>query len=127
MEEKKPAERPPARSFEDLLVWRKAKDLAVAVYRLTRDYPRDERFGLTQQMRRAAVSVPANISEGFKRRTRPDKVRILNFAQGSLEKLRNYLIISKELGYLPDLRVMPALEEVSRMLDAYMSAIANNF
>jgi hypothetical protein len=69
-----------ARSFEDLVVWQKAHAFALSVYRATRSFPKEELYGLTGQLRRAAVSVPANIAEGFKRRGRLDKVRILNIA-----------------------------------------------
>ena len=70
--------------FEDLSVWQKAHELALMVYRMTARFPRVEQFGLVSQMRRAAVSVPANIAEGFKKRSRPDKVRFYNISQGSL-------------------------------------------
>ena len=83
--------RSPARTFEDLVVWQKAHALALSVYRLTRSFPREERFGLTSQLRRAAVSVPGNIAEGFKRRGRTDKARLMNVAEGSLEEARYYL------------------------------------
>ena len=81
-------DRLPAQSFQDLLVWQKSHALALLVYRLTGSFPRHELYGLASQMRRAAVSVPANIAEAFKKRGRADKARILNISQGSLEELR---------------------------------------
>lgn len=75
----------PARSFTDLKVWQKAHKLVLALYELSRDFPKTEVFGLTSQLRRAAVSVPANIAEGFRKQTRLDKARFLNTAEGSLE------------------------------------------
>lgn len=90
----------PISRFEDLGVWQKAHQLVLAVYRLTRTYPDAERFGLVSQMRRSAVSVPANIAEGFKKRGTADKLRYYNIAQGSLEELRYYLILSRDLCYL---------------------------
>lgn len=75
----------PARSFADLIVWQKAHKLVLALYELSRDFPKTEVFGLTSQLRRAAVSVPANIAEGFRKQTRLDKARFLNTAEGSLE------------------------------------------
>jgi len=71
-------DRKPAEKFEDLIVWQKAHQVVLRVYRLTASYPKSELFGLVSQMRRAAVSVPANIAEGFKRRGQPDKARVMN-------------------------------------------------
>jgi four helix bundle protein len=79
---------PAAQRFQDLLVWQKSHALVLSVYKLTASVPRHELFGLTAQMRRAAVSVPANIAEGFSKRGRADKARFMNTAQGSLEELR---------------------------------------
>ena len=81
-------DRQPARSFEDLIVWQKAHAFVLNVYKLSRQFPREETYGLTAQLRRAAVSVPANIAEGFKRRGRLDKARMMNVAEGSLEEVR---------------------------------------
>lgn len=71
---------PPAKNFRDLVVWQKSHALVLEVYKLTRTLPKEELFGLTSQMRRSAVSVPANIAEGFKRRGKPDKARHMNIA-----------------------------------------------
>ena len=78
-------QRQPARNFQDLIVWQKAHQFVLGVYRLSKAFPREEIYGLTSQFRRAAISVPANIAEGFKKKGRPDKVRFMNMAQGSLE------------------------------------------
>jgi four helix bundle protein len=94
-----PQPRPAARSFRDLVVWRKAHELVLAVYPFTAGFPRRETYGLSHQMRRAAVSIPANIAEGFRRRGRADKARFMNLAQGSLEECRYYLILAHDLGY----------------------------
>ena len=75
-----------SKSFEDVELWRKAHAWVLAVYKFTELFPRHELFGLTSQLRRAAVSVPANFAEGFKKRSRADKIRIYNIAQGSLEE-----------------------------------------
>lgn len=112
----------PAKTFEDLVVWQKAHALVLLVYRLSADFPRTETYGLTSQLRRAAVSIPANIAEGFKKRGRADKLRFLNIAQGSLEEVRYYLILSQDLKYMTDTQLQPLLEEVSRLLDSYMRA-----
>jgi four helix bundle protein len=116
-------ERPRAKSFRDLLVWRKAHEFVLALYRLTSSFPRGETFGLALQMRRAGVSIPANIAEGFTRRGKTDKARFMNIAEGSLEESRYYLILAKDLGYGETSALMTALEEVSRLLNAYERAI----
>jgi four helix bundle protein len=77
-------DREPARVHEDLIVWQKAHSFVLKVYKLTRSFPREETYGLTAQRRRAAVSVPANIAEGFKRRKKPDKARLMNVAEGGI-------------------------------------------
>jgi four helix bundle protein len=115
--------RPPARSFRDLLVWRKAHEFVLAVYAFTAGFPRQETYGLALQMRRAAVSVPANIAEGFRRRGRADKARFMNLAEGSLEESRYYLILAQDLWYGDVTKLAAALEEISRMLSAYAAAI----
>jgi four helix bundle protein len=84
--------------FGQLEVWQEAHKLVLDVYQLTQGFPGDERFGLTTQMRRAAVSVPANIAEGFKRGGIQEKVRFYNISEGSLEELKYFLILSKDLG-----------------------------
>ena len=78
--------RTPARTFEELIVWQKAHAFVLSVYRLTCGFPREEKFGLTSQLRRAAVSVPGNIAEGFKRRCRTDKARLMSVAEDRLRK-----------------------------------------
>ena len=78
----------PAKTFKDLVVWQKAHRFVLATYLLTSSFPRSEIYCLTSQMRRAAISIPANIAEGFKKRGPSDKMRFLNVAQGSLEELR---------------------------------------
>ncbi len=113
----------PARSFKDLVVWEKAHGYVLAIYRITSSFPRQETYGLVSQMRRAAVSIPANIAEGFRKRGKPDKVRMMNIAQGSIEESRYYLILSRDLGYAETEAIMDKLEEVSRMLEGYSKAI----
>ena len=81
-----------SKSFEELLVWQKGHKLILEIYKMTRSFPNEELFGLTSQIRRSAISTPANIAEGFKRIGRPDKLRFLNISQASLEETRYYLI-----------------------------------
>jgi four helix bundle protein len=113
----------PAQTFEDLVVWQKAHQVVLEVYRVTGTFPRQETYGLVSQLRRSAVSVPANVAEGFRRRGRADKLRFLNIAQGSLAESRYYLLLAQELGYAKTDSVKKDLEEVSRLLDSYAKAI----
>ncbi len=113
----------PAKSFEQLIVWQKAHQFVLGIYRLTENFPRNETYGLTSQLRRAAVSIPANIAEGFKKRGRADKVRFMNIAQGSLKECRYYLILAKDLNYGDTTKLQPQLEETSKLLEAYSAKI----
>lgn len=85
--------------FEDLEVWRLSHNLVLNVYKFTKELPENEKYGLVSQMRRSAVSVPANIAEGFKRKGNKDKIRLYNIAQASLEELSYYFILCKDLNY----------------------------
>jgi four helix bundle protein len=116
-------DRQPAKKFQDLVVWQKSHQLTLRVYRLTTAFPKHELYGLTSQMRRAAVSVPANIAEGFKKRGRPDKARVMNIAQSSLEELRYYFILSRDLEYLATSELSHDVDEVARLLGAYTQAL----
>jgi four helix bundle protein len=93
------------------------------VYRFTEDFPKHELFGLRSQLRRAAVSIPANFAEGYKKRSRADKARFYNIAQGSLEECRYYLILARDLGYGETDNLNMMLEEISRMLEAYIRSL----
>lgn len=113
----------PARTFQDLLVWQKAHRFVLDIYALTTGFPKPETYGLSLQMRRAAVSIPANIAEGFRRRGKADKARFMNIAEGSVEECRYFLILAKDLGYGDTVGLAASLEEVSRLLNAYATAI----
>ena len=115
--------RVPAQTFEDLQVWQKAHSLALSIYELTAAFPRTETYSLGSQARRAAVSVPANIAEGFRKRSRQDKARYLNIAQGSLEESRYYPILARGLGYCDPISAFAVIADTSRLLNAYMKAI----
>ena len=113
-----------SKKFTDLIVWQKAHEFVLAVYKMTKNFPKDETYGLTSQFRRASVSIPANIAEGFRKRGKNDKVRFLNISEGSLEECKYYLILSKDLEYREDNNDLTNLaEEVSKLLDAYSKAI----
>jgi four helix bundle protein len=118
--------RQPAKSFQDLIVWQKAHEFVLSIYLLSEGFPKSEIYGLTSQIRRASISIPANIAEGFKKKTKPDKARFMNIAQGSLEECRYYLIPAKDLEYGDSLELMPQLEEVSKLLQAYSSSILDS-
>ncbi|MFT3829482.1 MAG: four helix bundle protein [Opitutaceae bacterium] len=119
-------DRPPAKAFTDLVVWQKAHAFVLAAYRLTDAFPKSELYGLTSQFRRAAVSIAANIAEGFKKRSPSDKARFLNIAQGSLEECQYYLILAKDLGFADTAALRPQLDEVAKLLEGYASAILNS-
>ncbi len=109
--------------FTDLIVWQEAHKLVLAVYAITKDYPDEEKYGLVSQMRRAAVSIPANIVEGFKRHGLRDKTRFYNIAEGSLEELKYFLILSKDLNYIPsnDAEITQS-ETVGRLLHGLITS-----
>jgi len=115
--------REPAKTFQDLLVWQKAHLFVLAVYRATETFPKHEVYGLSSQFRRAAVSIAANIAEGFRKRNKTDKARFLNIAQGSAEECRYYMILSKDLGYYDAPEVNSLLHEVCILLEAYSRSI----
>lgn len=115
--------RPPAKSFQDLIVWQKAHAFVLGVYAATKLFPKEELYGLTSQFRRAAVSIPANIAEGFRKQSQLDKARFLNIAEGSLEECRYYLILSHDLGHLDNKSLWDLSEEVARLLNSYRRAI----
>ena len=112
-------ERAAAKSFQDLVVWQKAHQLTLAVYRATESFPRHELFALTSQLRRAAVSVPANIAEGFRKRGLKDKIRFFNTAEGSLEEVLYYFILAQDLGYTNTQILIEQANEIGRLLEAY--------
>ena len=102
-------------SYRDLKVWQEGMDLAEACYVLTRDFPRDEVFGLTSQIRRAAGSVPANIAEGHGRESRAEFIRFLRIAQGSLKEVETHLLLSERDGVAPSTPVDKMLAQCDRL------------
>jgi len=114
-----------SKTFRDVEVWQRAHRWVLAIYRFTDGFPKQEMFTLTSQLRRAAISIPANFAEGFKKAGNADKLRFYNIAQGSLEECRYYLILAQDLGYGSTQQLNDDLEIVSRMLESYMRAIRN--
>ncbi len=116
-------ERERSKTFQDLVVWQKAHQFVLSVYSFSRAFPKEELYGLTSQLRRAAVSIPANIAEGFKKVGKPDKCRFMNIAQGSVEECRYYLILSQDLGYGDTSMLASQIEEISKLLASYIKTI----
>ena len=117
-----------SKSFENLIVWQKAHKFVLAVYEHTKNYPNTELYGLVSQFRRAAVSIAANIAEGYRKTGKADKLRFMNIAQGSLEECRYYIILSYDLDYVNEqikIELTSLIEEVSRLLNGYCRGILN--
>ena len=113
-------------SYRDLIVWQKAMALAVAIYEQTRTFPREEAYGLTSQLRRAAVSVPSNIAEGQGRTTTNDFLRFLGIAAGSLQEMETQLILAARLGYLAEpnqAQLLDQCREVARLLQGLINSL----
>ena len=100
----------------DLEVWKESVNLTKEIYLLTKDFPESEIYGLTSQMKRAAISIPSNIAEGAARNTDKDFIRFLYIASGSLAELETQIIIAKEIDYLKDLNIITKVEKVRKML-----------
>ena len=116
-------------SFEDVIAWQKAHSFVLLVYKITKGFPDDERFGLTSQFRRAAVSIEANIAEGYRKIGKTDKLRFFNISQGSLSECKDYIILARDLEYISmdQYRTLwAASEETSRFLVSYSNGIINN-
>jgi four helix bundle protein len=110
--------------FEQLDVWQVAHSLVLGVYKSTLHLPADEKYGLVSQMRRASVSIPANIAEGFKRRGQQDKAHFYNMSEASLEELRYYFILCRDLGYKIEFDEMAKqADQISRMLHGLIKSV----
>lgn len=115
-------------SFEDLLVWQKGHQFVLEVYKMSKQFPKEELYGLTSQYRRAAISITTNSTEGYKRINNKEKLRFYNIAQASLEECRYFLILSKDLGFIKSItREKELIKEVRKMLNAYCRSILNKF
>ena len=116
------------KSFKQLKVWEKAYQLCLEIYKVTGNFPADEKFGLTSQMRRAAISIPSNIAEGYGRKTIPDYVRCLYIAYGSTCELETQTLLSGDLEYLDKnikVSLLEKINEVERMLMALTKSLEN--
>ena len=113
-------------SYKDLIVWQKSIILVTELYRVTEKFPKNEIFGLTSQIRRAAVSIPANIAEGYARKNNKEYIQFLRIAYGSGAELETHLIVAKNLNFLQDaeiLKVSSILDEIMRMLNKLISTL----
>ncbi len=113
-------------SYRDLKVWQKGMDLTEAMYHLTKDFPAEEKFGLVSQIRRAAVSIPANIAEGWGRESRGEYIQFCRIAQGSLKELETHLLLSARVGVIDSHRIDPNLEmttELGKMLRSLIRSL----
>lgn len=116
-------------TFQDIKAWQYAHKFVLSVYSATRNFPEYERFGLFSQFTRAAVSIPANIAEGYKRVSKSDKLHFLNYSQASLEECRYYIILSRDLKYITEdnyNQLIDQLEKTSWYINSYCKGIINN-
>lgn len=113
-------------TFEDIIAWQRARFFIKHVYNISKKFPDDEKFGLTSQFRRAAISIAANIAEGYKRIGKDDKLRFFNYSQGSLEECRCYIILANDFNYISNeeaTALIQEIEDTSRLLNSYSQAM----
>ncbi len=115
-----------ARTFQELIVWQKAHSLVLDIYSISKTFPKEELYALTNQLRRAAYSIPANIAKGFGRSSKMEKVRFYNIAQGSLSEAKYFLILAQDLHYSDTSELQKKAEEVSKILDKYIKRISED-
>ncbi|MBO6212900.1 four helix bundle protein [Algoriella sp.] len=116
-------------SFESLLVWQKAHELTLKIYEITKLFPKEEIFGITSQIRRAASSVPANIVEGRKKKTVPHRLTYISHSVGSLEEVKYFLLLSRDLNYISNElyeNLKPLTDDVGKLLNGYEKFIKND-
>jgi four helix bundle protein len=114
------------KSYKDLIVWQKSMELVGEVHRLAKYLPKEELYGLSDQMRRAAVSIPSNIAEGQARNSQKEFAQFLHIARGSKAELETQLYICVRLGFMTDAQIMPALglcEEIGKMINSILTTI----
>lgn len=117
------------KTFKDLSMWQKSHAFVLMVYKISEKYPKSETFGLVSQFRRASVSIPTNIAEGYRRNGKADKLRFFNIAQGSLEECRYYILLSKDLNFIDkneETAMSELIEEASKTLNAYCTKLSED-
>lgn len=116
-------------SYKELIVWQRAHSFVLDVYSITKEFPKSELYGLSSQFRRAAVSLAANIAEGYIKKTPADKIRFYNISQGSVEECSYYIVLAKDLKYITEAQslVLDKLkEEITKLLQSYISHIQSS-
>lgn len=117
------------KSYRELMVWQKGMDLVEAVYISTREFPKEETYGLTSQLRRAAVSIPSNIAEGQSRNAKAEFVHFLGIARGSLSEIETQILISQRLGYLSpetESTLLESTAELGRLLNGLLRSLTTD-
>lgn len=115
-------------TFQDLKVWKASHLFVLDIYKTSTIFPKDELYGITSQLRRAAVSIPANIAEGFSRRSNLDKNHFYNMAQSSLHEVKYYLILIQDLGYIEsNAKLWAQADEIGKMLHGLMESVRVNY
>lgn len=110
-------------TFKDLVVWQKAHALVLKIYKESSVFPSEERYGLTSQIRRAAVSIAANIAEGFRKRSKKEKVYFYQVSQTSMEEVRYYILLANDLAYWKQMELEEELDDVGRLLEGLIKSI----
>jgi four helix bundle protein len=116
------------KSYKELKVWQRSYQLCLEIYKITKGFPDEEKYGLTSQLRRAAVSVPSNVSEGYGRKTTPEYIQFLYIAYGSVCEIETQILLSGDLGYISNGRLemlKEGIREVERMLKASIRSLEN--
>ena len=116
------------KTYTELFVWQKSMEIVTVIYRETRNFPKEEVYGLTSQIRRCAVSIPSNIAEGFGRKSQQDFIRFLKISMGSLFELQTQLRIARNLEYIEESKFNTVFEEtreIERMLSAFIQSITD--
>ena len=116
-------------TFKDVLAWQKAHKFVLLTYKTTKQFPKEEVYGLTSQFKRAAISIAANIAEGYKKKGTKDKLRFFNISQGSLEECRYFILLSNDLNFInnqQEKELNESIEEASKLLNAYCKSILNS-
>ena len=117
------------KSYKELIVWQKAHAFVLKVYSYSECFPKSELYGLTSQFRRAAVSIAANIAEGYVKKSPSDKVRFFNISQGSLEECSYYVVLAKDLNFITEeqsIVLNSLLDETEKILNTYITRIQNS-
>lgn len=113
-------------SFRNLDLWNYSHQFVLMVYKYTKGFPKDETYGLTSQFRRAAVSIAANLAEGYPKQSMKDKIRFYEYSQSSIEECQYYLILSNDLEYGENSKLTESLDTVRRMLVAYIKKMKSS-